>query len=48
MSANLNPIHRHFPRDDLARRRKSALRMAWLIGAGVLLLYIGGLFVSRG
>jgi len=33
--------------EELARRRASARRVAWLLGAGVLLLYIVGFFVKR-
>lgn len=32
---------------ELARRRIAARRMAWAIGAAVLLLYIVGFFVKR-
>lgn len=33
--------------EELTRRRSSARRMAWLIGAAVLILYIVGFFVKR-
>jgi len=32
---------------DLARRRASARRLAWLIGAVVLAIYVIGLFIKR-
>lgn len=44
----MNTLHRHFPVGDLQRRRQAARRWAWAIGAVVLILYVGGLFVSRG
>jgi hypothetical protein len=37
-----------FSETELARRRASARRMAWLIGAAVLVLYIVGFFIKRG
>jgi hypothetical protein len=36
-----------FTEAELAQRRASARRMAWLIGAAVLILYIVGFFVKR-
>lgn len=36
-----------FSATELARRRASARRMAWLIGAAVLALYVIGFFVKR-
>lgn len=33
--------------EELARRRRAASRLAWLIGAVVLALYLAGLFVKR-
>jgi hypothetical protein len=36
-----------FSETELARRRTSARRMAWLIGAAVLALYVIGFFVKR-
>lgn len=35
------------PTRSLAARRRGARRQAWLIGLGVLLLYLGGLLVAR-
>ena len=36
-----------FSSRELAERRRSARRMAWLIGLAALPLYVGGFFVSR-
>ena len=36
-----------FSETELARRRAMARRMAWLIGAAVLALYVIGFFVKR-
>lgn len=33
---------------ELAQRRASARKMAWLIGAAVLALYVIGFFIKRG
>jgi hypothetical protein len=33
---------------ELAQRRATARRMAWLIGAAALALYIIGFFIKRG
>ena len=33
--------------EELAERRRAARKLAWILGAAVLALYIGGLFVSR-
>jgi hypothetical protein len=33
--------------DDLARRRSSAQRLAWLLGTCVVALYVIGLFIQR-
>jgi hypothetical protein len=32
---------------DLERRRAASRRLAWLIGAAVVLVYIVGLFIKR-
>lgn len=40
-------MNAQIPDEELARRRASARRMAWLIGAAVLILYIVGFFVRR-
>jgi hypothetical protein len=37
-----------FSDDDLARRRAGAKRLAWLLGAVVLAIYVIGLFIKRG
>ncbi|MDP2795150.1 MAG: hypothetical protein Q8O25_13930 [Sulfurisoma sp.] len=37
-----------FSDEDLARRRASSRRLAWLIGAAVLALYVIGFFFKRG
>ena len=36
-----------FSDEDLARRRASSRKFAWLIGAAVLALYIAGFFFKR-
>ncbi len=36
-----------FAPEELARRRASARRLAWLLGAAVLALYLIGLFIKR-
>jgi hypothetical protein len=37
-----------FSPDDLSRRRASARRLGWLLGAIVLAIYVVGLFIKRG
>jgi len=37
-----------FTEAEVAQRRANARRMAWLIGAAVLALYVIGFFVKRG
>jgi hypothetical protein len=37
-----------FSDEELARRRAGARRLAWLLGAVVLAIYVVGLFVKRG
>ena len=32
---------------DLARRRRAARRLAWLLGLVVVLIYVIGLFIKR-
>jgi hypothetical protein len=32
---------------DLARRRRAARRLAWLLGLAVVLIYVIGLFIKR-
>ena len=32
---------------ELARRRAASRRMAWVIGIGAALIYIGGFFLQR-
>lgn len=36
-----------FSDTDLARRRRAARRLGWLLGACVLALYLIGLFIKR-
>ena len=36
-----------FSATDLARRRAAARRLAWLLGAAVLAVYLIGLFIKR-
>lgn len=33
--------------EELARRRASSRRLAWILGAIVALIYVGGMFVGR-
>lgn len=37
-----------FSAEDLSRRRAGARRLAWLLGAIVLAIYVVGLFIKRG
>jgi len=37
-----------FAKTELERRQAGARRMAWLIGAAVVAIYIIGFFVKRG
>jgi hypothetical protein len=37
-----------FTETELAQRRAAARRLAWLIGAAVLALYVLGFFFKRG
>lgn len=37
-----------FSAEELARRRAGARRLAWLLGAVVLAIYVVGLFIKRG
>lgn len=37
-----------FSGEDIARRRTASRRMAWLIGAAVLAIYVIGFFFKRG
>jgi hypothetical protein len=37
-----------FSEDELSRRRAGARRLAWLLGAVVLAIYVVGLFIKRG
>jgi hypothetical protein len=43
MDAPLNT----FTADELARRRTASRKLAWLLGAGVLALYVIGFFIQR-
>jgi hypothetical protein len=36
-----------FSSSDLERRRAASRRLAWLIGAVAVLVYIAGLFIKR-
>ncbi len=36
-----------FSAADLARRRSASCRLAWLLGAVVLAIYLVGLFIKR-
>ena len=36
-----------FPADELARRRRAARRMGWLLGLAVVVIYVLGLFIKR-
>lgn len=40
-------MEKPFTDADLARRRSSARRLAWLIAAFAVLLYAAGLFIKR-
>ena len=37
----------NFPDDELQRRRAQSRRIAWLLGAAVLALYLIGMFIRR-
>jgi hypothetical protein len=41
-------MNAQFTEAELAQRRSASRRMAWLIGAAVLALYIVGFFFKRG
>jgi hypothetical protein len=36
-----------FPAEELARRRQASRRLAWLLAAVVLTLYVVGFFIQR-
>lgn len=36
-----------FTDEELARRRAASRRLAWAIGAAVLVIYIAGFFIQR-
>jgi hypothetical protein len=41
-------MNAQFTEAELAQRRSASRRMAWLIGAAVLALYVVGFFFKRG
>jgi len=41
-------MNANFSEAELAQRRMASRRMAWLIGAAVLALYVIGFFFKRG
>lgn len=42
-----NALPPAFAEADLERRRAASRRLAWLLGAAVLVIYLIGLFIKR-
>lgn len=43
----MNGMTSSFSDEELARRRTSSRRLAWIIGAAALAIYVAGFFIQR-